>query len=70
MQLHSSQNPSCPRVTSNAVPPGQQREPQDSVAQPEDHSQGPQDVHHLRGCRVDPQGAGQEAQESKELGRE
>lgn len=70
MWLHSSQSPTRPRVTSYAVPPGQQSEPQDSVAQPEDHSQGPQDVHHLCGGSVDPQGAGQEAQEGKELGRE
>ena len=67
---HSSQKPTRPCVTSDAVPPGQQREPQDGVAQPEHDAQGPQDVHHLCGGCVDPQGAGQEAQESKELGRE
>lgn len=69
-QLCSSQNLIQPRFTSNAVPPGQQREPQHCVAQLEDHAQGPQDVHHLCGGCVDPQSAGQEAQEGKDLGKE
>lgn len=56
-----------PWFTSDAVAPGQEREPQHGVAEAEHHAQHLQDSDHLGGGCADQHGAHNEAQRRKHL---
>lgn len=57
-------------ATSDAVAPGQEREPQHGVAEAEHHAQHVQDADHLGGRRADQHGAHHEAQHREQLQRD
>jgi len=54
-------------ITSDAVAPGQQSEPQHGVAEPQHHAEHVQQTDHLGRRGADQHGAHHEAQESEQL---